>query len=120
MYKIDFYEDTNGLSEIHAFLKKLDHSHQKNDIALLKKITHQLNLLEILGPQLNEPQAKFLKGYRYPLMELRPIPERIFYAAWDKNRFVLLSHYTKRSNKTDLQEVNKAIRLLEDWHNRKD
>lgn len=43
------------------------------------------------------------------------MPERIFYARWHDNRFVLLSHYTKRQNKTDKSEVLKAIRLYEDW-----
>ncbi|WP_318766911.1 type II toxin-antitoxin system RelE/ParE family toxin [Lactiplantibacillus carotarum] len=119
MYKIEFYEDIDGYSEVKEFLDHLDNSAQKNDQAILKKITHQLSMLEILGPKLNEPQAKFLKGYRYSLMELRPMPERFFYAAWKRDHFVLLSHYTKKQNKTDRREVDRAIRLLEDWISRK-
>ncbi|ARK33592.1 hypothetical protein EQK45_03650 [Lactiplantibacillus plantarum] len=52
-------------------------------------------------------------------MELRPMPERFFYAAWKRDHFVLLSHYTKKQNRTDSQEVDRAIRLLEDWISRK-
>lgn len=115
MYEIDFYEDRNGDCELRNFLETLNQSHRKEDMVLLRKITFQLELLAQLGPKLREPHAKFLKGYQYPLMELRPMPERIFYARWHDNRFVLLSHYTKRQNKTDKSEVLKAIRLYEDW-----
>lgn len=43
------------------------------------------------------------------------MPERIFYARWHDNHFILLSHYTKRQNETDRREVLRAIRLYEDW-----
>ncbi|KRK52908.1 hypothetical protein FC97_GL002077 [Companilactobacillus kimchii DSM 13961 = JCM 10707] len=114
-----FYEDENGVSEVNEFLQHLDNSNQKSDKALLKKIIHQVNMLELLGNKLNEPQAKFLKGYKYPLMELRPIPERFFYASWQGNKFILLHHYTKKQNKTDIKEVQKALDKLDDWYERK-
>lgn len=120
MYQIDFYEDKNGYSEIKEFLKKLDSSNQKDDKKVLKKIIKQVDMLALLGNQLREPQAKFLKGYRYPIMELRPMPERIFYAAWSRDRFVLLHHYTKKQNKTDKKEVEKALKNLDDWLERND
>ncbi len=78
MYEIDFYEDRNGHSELQDFLEALNQSHRKEDLVLLRKIIFQLELLSQLGPQLREPHAKFLKGYRYPVMEPRPMPERIF------------------------------------------
>ncbi|MEE6657742.1 type II toxin-antitoxin system RelE/ParE family toxin [Pediococcus acidilactici] len=53
-------------------------------------------MLQDLGPILKEPQVKFIKGYKYPLMELRPQPGRIFYASWNKNRYILLHHYSKK------------------------
>lgn len=118
-YEIVFYEDENGFSEIDDYLRQLDKSNQKNDKILLRKIIHQMNMLELLGNQLKEPQSKFLKGYRYPIMELRPMPERIFYAIWNGNKFVLLHHYTKKQNKTSTKEIEKALRKLYDWYNRK-
>jgi phage-related protein len=118
-YEIEFYEDNDGYSEIDDFLHHLDESNQKFDKALLKKIIHQMNMLEMLGPKLNEPQSKFLKGYRHPIMELRPMPERIFYAAWQNDKFVLLHHYTKKQNKTDPKELEKALKKLDDWYERK-
>lgn len=34
-------------------------------------------------------------------------------------KFILLSHYTKKHNKTDPRQVNHTITLLEDWLERK-
>lgn len=64
------------------------------------------------------PQSKFLKGVKYPLWELRPMPERIFYITWQKDKFVLLSHYTKKQNKTDPKQLKRAIRLADDGYER--
>ncbi|WP_056951093.1 type II toxin-antitoxin system RelE/ParE family toxin [Lacticaseibacillus nasuensis] len=120
MYEIDLYEDSDGYCEILEFFHDLDQSNEKSKKVLLGKITHQLDLLQLLGPTLHEPQAKYLKGYRHPLFELRPIPERIFYAAWTDGRYVLLSHYTKKQNATDSRQVERALRLLDDWLTRKE
>ena len=37
---------------------------------------------------------------------------------WQKDNFVLLSHYTKDQNKTDIKQLNHAIRLADDWFER--
>jgi phage-related protein len=46
------------------------------------------------------------------------MPERVFYIAWQKNKFVLLSHYTKDQNKTDPKQLKHAIKLAEDLYER--
>ncbi|MBD5316846.1 MAG: type II toxin-antitoxin system RelE/ParE family toxin [Bacteroides sp.] len=120
MYKIDFYADKNGYSEVIDYIKKLDNSNQKQDKQILKKLYYQLDMLSNLGNEMKMPQSRFLKGYKYPLMELRPLPERVFYASWKKDRFVILSHYTKKANKTDPREISKALTRLEDWLERND
>ncbi|WP_093625189.1 type II toxin-antitoxin system RelE/ParE family toxin [Limosilactobacillus gorillae] len=120
MYQIDFYEDSTGYSDVEEFIKQLNQSRQKQDHQILTKLTYQLELLSHLGKLMHEPQAKFLKGYRHPLMELRPMPERFFYASWDRDRFVILSHYRKKQNKTDPREVEKALARLDDWLERKE
>ncbi|WP_125707569.1 type II toxin-antitoxin system RelE/ParE family toxin [Lacticaseibacillus porcinae] len=119
MYEIDFFEDADGFSEIQDFIERLDASNQVNDQALLKKIYHEFDLLSMLGPQLRSPHSKFLRGYAYPIMELRPQPERIFYVAWQDHRYILLHHYTKKKNRTDPRQVAKALANLEDWLKRK-
>lgn len=118
-YKIVFYKDSAGDCEIRDFFHKLDISNQRNDVALLKKVKHQMDMLEKLGPKLNEPQSKALIGYEYPINELRPMPERFFYARWQGNKYVLLHHYTKKMYKTDPRELHKALNKLNDWYTRK-
>ncbi|MCU6430013.1 type II toxin-antitoxin system RelE/ParE family toxin [Lacticaseibacillus paracasei] len=119
MYRITFYEDSDGYSDFETFLEELLSSNEKSRHTLLKKVRYQMKLLEELGPKLREPQVKALKGYAHPLFELRPMPERIFFAYWDQNRYVILSHYTKRQNKSDSREIQRALRRLDDWLSRK-
>lgn len=118
MYKIIFYEDRNGNSETFDYFEKISQSNQTQDAKVYKKMRHQMNMLESLGPLLHSPQAKKLKGYKFPLWELRPLPERVFYGLWQKDHFILLNHYTKKSNETDPRQIKKAILLLEDWYER--
>lgn len=119
MYEIEVYEDEQGYSEIKAWLDELNKSNQKDDKKVLKKVRYQLKILEELGTEIRPPHSKVLKGYKYPLMELRPQPERVFYASYDGDKFVLLSHYTKKQNKTDKRQVEHALTLLENWLARK-
>lgn len=120
MYEIEVYEDRSGYSEIKVWLDSLNESKQKNDQKVLKKVRYQLKILAELGNEIRPPHSKVLKGYKYPLMELRPQPERIFYASYDGEKFVLLSHYPKKQNKTDKRQIEHAITLLEDWLERKE
>ncbi|GBG94071.1 toxin RelE [Ligilactobacillus salitolerans] len=120
MYEIEVYEDKNGYSEVKAWLDALNESKQKDDQKVLKKVRYQLKILEELGTDIRPPHSKLLKGYKYPIMELRPQPDKIFNASYDGAKFVLLSHYTKKQNKTDKRQVEHAITLLEDWLERKD
>lgn len=76
-------------------LDRLDENKQKDDQKVLKKVRYQLKLLQELGTDIRLPHSKVLKGYKYPIMELRSQPERIFYASYDGEKFVL-SQYTKK------------------------
>lgn len=115
-YKVIFYEDANGNSEITDYFEKISQSKQKQERATYLKMRHQIQMLKALGPMLHTP--KKLNGYRYRLWELRPMPERVFYGIWRKNSFILLNHYTKKKDKTDPRQVEKALSLLDDWYER--
>jgi len=120
MYAITSYSAQSDYDEIALFFTRLSQSHQQADVALMRKITHQLNLLAELGPQLGMPHSKKLKGLRYSLYELRPIPERIFYTITADNQIILLHHYTKRQNKTNSRQIKTAIRHYDVWLKRKE
>ena len=120
MYEIDFYEDEQAYNNFEEFLNELLDSNEKSKQSQLKKIRYQMHLLEQLGPQLREPQVKELRGYKHKLFEMRPMPERIFFVFWDEDRYVILSHYQKRQNKTDPKEINKALKRLDNWLKRKE
>jgi len=79
MYDVEIYEDEYGRSEIKNWLDQLNNSSQVDDKRVLKKVRYQLKLLQALGPGIRPPQSKVLKGYKYPIMELRPLPDRIFF-----------------------------------------
>ncbi|MGK0607265.1 type II toxin-antitoxin system RelE/ParE family toxin [Enterococcus gilvus] len=82
------------------------------DKSMLKKLFIQIGRLENEGYSLNEPLSKKLKGY--DLYELRPVPYRIFYAAFIGDEFVLLHYFHKKSNRTPKKEIEEAKRNLVD------
>ena len=116
--EVNYYHDQHGKSEIGEFIDRLAHSSQKQDVAVLKKLAYQIELLKGLGTNLGMPQAKFLKGYRHKLWELRLLPERVFYTTWDGKAFLLVSHDAKKQNKTDPRQIERALNLIDDWERR--
>lgn len=118
MYKVLFYESKDGKKEVADYFHSISNSNQINDKKIATKLRNQINLLEMLGPQLHMPDARYLKGQKYPLWELRPMPERVFYISWQKGKFILLSHYKKDQNKTDVKQIERAISLADDWYER--
>lgn len=49
------------------------------------------------------------------LWELRPTRDRIFFAYWKDNKFILLSHFVKKTQKTPFREIERAERILADF-----
>ena len=48
------------------------------------------------GTAIGEPQVKYIDG---KIFELRPIDDRIMFAALIEGRFLLLSHFVKKTHK---------------------
>ena len=46
--------------------------------------------------------------------------DRILFAGWYNNKFILLSVFIKKTQKTPKMEIEKAMRLLEDYKVRSD
>ena len=58
---------------------------------------------------------KHLKG---EIWELRPLRNRILYAYYENDTFIILHHFIKTTNKTPKQELEQAKRNLEEYRER--
>lgn len=72
-------------------------------------------MLEKNGLKLAEPYIKYLKN---DIWGLRPLRDRILFAQIDNNKFILLNYFTKKTQKTPIKEIDKAIKYLKRYKNR--
>ncbi len=112
MYDIIMYEDKNGKSELQEYLKQLQNNPSKDNNIKFKKITSYIDNLSMYGLTLGEPYIKHIDS---DIWELRPIRDRILFTSWYNNKFILLSVFTKNTQKTPRKEIEKAKRLLKDY-----
>ena len=117
MYEIELYEDIHGKSELQEYLKKLRISKNKNERIKSNKIRMYIQLLSKYGLELREPYIKKLDD---EIWELRPLRDRILFASFYNNKFVLLSYFMKQTQKTPKSEIERAKRFLEDYKKRCD
>ena len=72
-------------------------------------------MLKINGLNLGEPYIKHIEN---EIWELRPLRDRILFASWSNNKFILLSVFMKQTQKTPRREIEKAKELLKDYKRR--
>ena len=114
MYEIIFYDDERGQEPVKDFILSLQEKAQKNKDARIKlnKVIAYIDALEQYGTRMGEPITKYLGG---EIWELRPLSNRILYAYWKDNKFVLLHHFVKKSRKTPKKEIEQAKRNLQSY-----
>lgn len=117
MYNVVFYKDKNNYSEVEDYLQKLQKKNDKNSRINFNKITAYIDLLSQYGLTLGEPYIKHINN---DIWELRPLRNRILFAYWNNNNFVLLNIFLKQTQKTPNKEIEKAQRYLEDFLKRSD
>lgn len=119
MYQIEFYEDKNGISEIANYIKELNQESSANKESRINfnKIVAYFDLLEEFGTRVGEPVTKHLEG---EIWELRPLRNRFLYAYHKDNKFVILHHFIKKTQKTPKREIEQAKRNLKDYLERND
>ena len=117
MYEIIFYRSRNGKSEIEQYLDELAKKAQtsKTDRINRIKILSYLNALSEYGTRIGQPIVKHIEGN---IWELRPLSKRIFFFYWKDNKFVLLHHFIKKSQKTPARELEQARLKLKDFLDR--
>jgi len=115
-WELEYYQKENGEIPVEDFLLTLNpklRAKAYSDIMLLKK----------LGINIREPYSAPIKGEKYKgLFELRTKFSsditRIFYFTYDKNKFVLLHGFVKKTNKTPERELECAIKYKNDYEGR--
>ena len=114
MYEIIFYEDRDGKSEVADYIRDLRMKAEKNKHSRInfEKIVAYFDLLEEMGTRIGEPVTKHLDG---EIWELRPFRNRILYAYYKDNKFVILHHFIKKTQKTPSREIQKAKNNLRDF-----
>ena len=119
MYKIEFYEKSDGTSDLWDFLEKLRQKAQTNKDARihLKQIRLHIQLLQENGTRLPNSITKHLIE---DIWELRPGNNRVLYFYHKEDTFVLLHHFRKKTQKTTMSELEKAKRERNDYIARKE
>jgi phage-related protein len=119
MYKIVLYKTRDGDSPIKTLLDGLDEKAKTSKAARvrLNVILRFLRVLRKSGSRIGMP---FVRHIEDDIWELRPDDDRLFYAYWKDNRFVILHQFVKKSKKAPPREIEQAKRNLKDFLERSD
>lgn len=115
-YEVVFFQKENGDIPVLEFILSLNPK-------IRAKAYSEIELLKKHGSDLREPYVKPMKGYKNKgLYELRvkfsSDISRIFYFAYKSNVFVLLHGFTKKTNKTPENEIQRARKNKIDYEKR--
>ena len=116
MYNIEIYVDKNKNSEIKEYIKNLKQNKSKDDKIKFNKIIAYIRMLEQKWLSLGKPYIKHLENN---IWELRPLKNRILFAYYDDNNFILLNIFKKKTQKTPRKEIEKAKKLFKDYKGRR-
>jgi phage-related protein len=83
------------------------------EISTRDKVARSINLLEEFGYLLRMPHSKNITNKIFELRIRGKHEIRIFYCQHN-NQYYLLSGFIKKTQKTPLREVQKAIRMFEE------
>ena len=115
-WEIEYYQKENGEIPVEDFLLKLNPK-------LRAKAYSDIMLLQRLGINIRAPYSAPIKGDKYKgIYELRTKFSsditRIFYFLFDKNKFVLLHGFVKKTNKSPEHELDRALSYKIDYERR--
>jgi len=114
MYDVIFYSDSKGREPISEYINEIRQKSytDKNARINFSKIIAYIDILCEKGTRVGEPVTKHLNG---DIWELRPLENRILFAYYKDNQFILLHHIAKKTNKTPPRELDQAKRNLADY-----
>ena len=114
MYEIIFFKDKKDNDPINDYIYDLSRKQNSKDARVkLKKIIEYIGQLKTYGVSAGKPAIDHIRGT--DLYELRPTSDRILFAYWKDNTFVLLHHFVKKTQKTPPREIQQALRNLKEF-----
>jgi phage-related protein len=116
MYEVIFYTDKNGNSEVRDYILKLSRETSKDSRIKSNKINDYIQVLQVHGKKAGEPYIKHIEG---EIWEIRPLRDRIFFATWSEESFIILHYFMKKTQKTPAREIEQAKRNLSDYVERR-
>lgn len=119
MYRIEFYEQEDGKSELWEFLEemRIKSGFSKDARIQYKQMVLYIQLLSEKGTRMPDNITKHIED---GIWELRPGSNRVFYFFFEKDTFVLLHHFRKKSQKTPKREIDRAKSEREHYLQRKE
>ena len=115
MKDVIFYRDKYGNSEVEEYLQLLQQNNDKDSRIKANKIIAYIGMLEKHGLGIGE---QYIKRINKDIWELRPIRNRILFANYENNKFILLNVFIKQTKKTPKKEIKKAENMLKDFKKR--
>lgn len=115
MFEIVFYQDRNGNEPVKRYIKELKAKKDKDSRIKSSKIQDCMRILNEHGTRAGERFVKHIEG---EIWELRPLSDRVLFAAWYGKSFVLLHVFVKKTQKTPQREIDQAKRNLADMKER--
>lgn len=119
MFNIDFYETSDGHSNIQEFLDSLRVKAASVKDARIQygQIARCIELLQENGTNLPVQIAKHLDE---EIWELRPGDNRVLFFYFNEGTYVLLHHFRKKTQKTPPREIARAKSEMKDYIARKE
>jgi phage-related protein len=112
VHKIIFYRDRSGNQPVLEYLQELTKRTDKDSRVKANKLNDYIQALSEYGTLAGVPYVKHLDG---DIWELRPLRDRVLFAAWIDGSYVLLHHFMKSGRTTPRWEINKAKREFADF-----
>lgn len=114
MYRIDFYRNAKGESDVIEFFDSLWKAYPKSKDARIQyeQFFAQIEMLKTNGTKLPQNITKHIEE---DIWELRPGHNRVLYFCWLGDTFVMLHHFRKTTQKTPRREIERAKRERDDY-----
>ena len=119
-HDIIIYTDSNGKAPLREYIENLKQQNGKDTRIQLNNIQDYINLLQERGTQLPQTICKHFSGRKHSwLWELRAGKNRVLFTM-DKDSYLILHAFKKKSQKTPKEELERAEREYSDWTERND